>query len=192
MAGRAFPTTIERSGARRCRSGRQRQADDQVNRSRRIGLRSCDPRHGRERGSTCSQMQERTARKFHGGQPLPDRYYSNFSARDRSRDFRSRHIASFRCGTDLVAPEGMADIGQARSNRVRLMRTRPKPIRLPLKPARPRNARGRGHQAAGRSAGDRRPTQNIYTRYAASPAKRAPCRHRRDAPAGTIRFRRQS
>ena len=64
-------------------------ADDRVDWSRRIGLRACDPRHGRERSSARRQMQERAARKFSGGPPA-GQYYSNFSARERSRGYWPR------------------------------------------------------------------------------------------------------
>ena len=40
------------------------EADDDPHRPRRIGLRPRDPRHGRNRGSTCGQMQKTST--FHG------------------------------------------------------------------------------------------------------------------------------
>ena len=40
--------------------------NDHTNGSCRIGLRSCNPRHGRQRGSAHCQMQKISAGKFHG------------------------------------------------------------------------------------------------------------------------------
>src|SRR5262245_64889790 len=40
-------------------------ADDDAHRTRWIGLRPSDPRHGRERGSARGQMQKISAGKFH-------------------------------------------------------------------------------------------------------------------------------
>ena len=45
---------------------RRRKADDDAHRPRRIGLRPCDTRDGRERGSARCQMQKLPAGKFHG------------------------------------------------------------------------------------------------------------------------------
>jgi hypothetical protein len=42
---------------------------DQVHRPRRIGLRPCDARDGRQRGSACCEMQELAAGKFHSEPP---------------------------------------------------------------------------------------------------------------------------
>jgi hypothetical protein len=41
-------------------------ANDDAHRPRRIGLRFCHPRYGRQRGSARGQMQECAAGKFHG------------------------------------------------------------------------------------------------------------------------------
>ena len=41
-------------------------ADEQTHRPRRISLRPRKPRHGRQRGSACGQMQKLSAGKFHG------------------------------------------------------------------------------------------------------------------------------
>jgi hypothetical protein len=41
-------------------------ADDDAHRPRRIGLRACDARKGRERSSSGGQTQKLTAMRFHG------------------------------------------------------------------------------------------------------------------------------
>jgi hypothetical protein len=45
------------------------EANDNVHRSRGIGVRPCDPRHGRECGGAYCQIQELAAGKFHSHPP---------------------------------------------------------------------------------------------------------------------------
>jgi hypothetical protein len=47
--------------------GPGREADNEAHRPRRVIERTCDARHGRERGSACCQMQECATGKFHDG-----------------------------------------------------------------------------------------------------------------------------
>ena len=51
--------------------------DDQSNWPRRIGLRTCDPRDRRERGSARGQMQKSSAGKFHRGPSLSRRSFDH-------------------------------------------------------------------------------------------------------------------
>jgi len=46
-----------------------RTADDDADRTRRIGLRPCDPRHDRQRGSAHGQTEKFPAGKFHWRPP---------------------------------------------------------------------------------------------------------------------------
>src|SRR5262245_27412206 len=55
-------------------------ADDDAHRSRRIGLRPCDVRRKRQRGSTCGQMQKSSAGKFHVEPPFSSHHSITSSA----------------------------------------------------------------------------------------------------------------
>ena len=62
------PLTDEASGDVGSATGGK--ADDDVHRPRRIGLRSCDARDDRQRGSARGQMQKSSAGKFHRDLPF--------------------------------------------------------------------------------------------------------------------------
>ena len=62
MAGRAAPTAIDPSAAQGCPARRRGKADDEAHRPRRIGLRPCNARGGRESGGTRCQMQKLPSR----------------------------------------------------------------------------------------------------------------------------------
>src|SRR5262252_1495924 len=64
------PLTHEARGAVESATGWK--ADDQAHRPRRVGLRPCDARDGRERDSSCCQMQELAAWNFHGVSSLSE------------------------------------------------------------------------------------------------------------------------
>ena len=63
-----------------------------AHRPRRIGLRPCDARHGRQRGSARGQMQKLSAGKFHG---VPSKECRNLH---RPMPRRWQHRDCLRCG----------------------------------------------------------------------------------------------
>src|SRR5262245_38754879 len=70
-----------------------RKADDNADRSRRIGFRPAEARHSRQRGGARGQMQKISAGKFHLNLPLPSNHSITSSARASSEDGTSRPSA---------------------------------------------------------------------------------------------------
>src|SRR5262249_25009175 len=71
-------------------------SDNKTHRPRRLGLRPCDSRHGRERGSARSQMQDlSTVGKFHFDPSLSDLSIRSPRRRGRAESSRCCNVSAF-------------------------------------------------------------------------------------------------